>query len=72
MNGDFTPRTDTFAQQENDHNIEEEVIDDYEYEGEQAEVFDTESNATVGHTPATIDLMSDDDINELICTLNEK
>lgn len=71
MNADFAPRTDQFAQQEND-NVEEEVVNDNEYESEQAEGFNTEASSSAGRTPARIDSMSDDNINELIRSLNEK
>ena len=71
MNAEFAPRTDQFAQQEND-NVEEEIIVDTEYEREQAQDLNTESQANVGHTPTRILLMSDDNINKLICSLNEK
>ena len=71
MNADFAPRTDEFAQQEND-NVEEEVVNNNEYEGEHAEEINTESSARVGHTPSNNNLMPDDDINELIRTLIEK
>lgn len=71
MNADFAPRTDQFAQQEND-NVEEEVVNDNEYESEQAEGLNTEASSSAGRTPARIDSMSDDNINELIRSLNEK
>jgi len=71
MNADFAPRTDEFAQQEND-NVEEEMVDDNEYEGEQAEVLNTNVPSSVGYTPTRINFMSDDSINELIRSLNEK
>ncbi|XP_057292445.1 uncharacterized protein LOC130621150 [Hydractinia symbiolongicarpus] len=71
MNADFSPRTDQFAQQEND-NVEENVVRDNEYQGEQAQGLNAAASSNAGHTSTQINLMSDDSINELIRSLNEK
>ena len=70
MNNIFSPRTDQFAEQEND-NVEDEFenqssCDDESEIGEAAD-FPSHSQNT---TPSRIHLMPDENINELIRTLN--
>ena len=70
MNNIFSPRTDQFAEQEN-HNVEDEFenqssCDDESEIGESAD-FPSHSQNT---TPSRIHLMPDENINELIRTLN--
>ena len=70
MNGNFTPRTDGFAQQEND-NVEQE-LEYEESENEDKTVPSHENRPQANPTPSTIDLMPDIGINKLIRSLNEK